>query len=217
MSTIPAYDPAATPLSGTDQFYLEQGSDADRGKRATIQMVMDKVTASMEPRISGIEGDVSTLESTTAGNTSDISKLKTVAQVRSGALNGIIPNGASYAASIGSVTLVPGKWALSGFTYTRTSADSGSIPANTLCTVSSHMNTTGTGTEDLTNFPNIGVGYITTGSFSVAAGAPISTTNGEFIYDVVAETTVYLVAVIVSPGTSIKWDAFGAIVARRIW
>lgn len=43
MATIPTYDPASTPLDPSDQFYLEQGSSADRGKRATVQMIMDKV------------------------------------------------------------------------------------------------------------------------------------------------------------------------------
>lgn len=43
MSTLPTYNPATTPLSPSDQIYLEQGPSADRGKRATVQMVMDKM------------------------------------------------------------------------------------------------------------------------------------------------------------------------------
>lgn len=44
MGTIPSYDPATTPLGNTDQIYLEQGSGVNRGKRATVQMLMDKFT-----------------------------------------------------------------------------------------------------------------------------------------------------------------------------
>ena len=42
MGTIPSYDEAAEPLGDTDQFYLEQGSGAARGKRATLQMLENK-------------------------------------------------------------------------------------------------------------------------------------------------------------------------------
>lgn len=45
MGTIPSYDPAPTPLDPADQFYLEHGASSDRGKRATVQMLLDKVDA----------------------------------------------------------------------------------------------------------------------------------------------------------------------------
>ena len=47
MSTLPLYDPATTPLSPSDQIYLEQGTGVDRSKRATVQMIMDKMADSL--------------------------------------------------------------------------------------------------------------------------------------------------------------------------
>ena len=114
MSTIPSYATAALPLSGTDQFYLEQGSDADRGKRATIQNVIDKVQSSMNSRISSIEGDVSTLQSdvdtlegVVSGHSSDIAILRTVAQAnQEGLFDGLSQDVASLSFAAGTT------WAL---------------------------------------------------------------------------------------------------------
>lgn len=51
MSTIPSYDAATTPLQDSDQFYIEQGVSADRGKRATVLMLNDKIAAGITPLI----------------------------------------------------------------------------------------------------------------------------------------------------------------------
>lgn len=51
MGTIPSYDAATTPLQDSDQFYIEQGVSADRGKRATVLMLNDKIAAGITPLI----------------------------------------------------------------------------------------------------------------------------------------------------------------------
>lgn len=51
MGTIPSYDAATEPLADADEFYLEQGSGADRSKRATIAMVSAKVVSDVTPTI----------------------------------------------------------------------------------------------------------------------------------------------------------------------
>lgn len=52
MGTLPSYPLVAAPLQDSDQFYLERGAAADRGKRASVGMLVSKVEATPRPYMS---------------------------------------------------------------------------------------------------------------------------------------------------------------------